>query len=117
MKFRVWAGKATLATEQGKNLETFEKLESWLSTQGDGQLEVWAGRWWAVSKEALPFLVREGKLSCSHPSFKGDKREGDFSGFFAFEAWRIASRISRTHNFMSGDLAKDVISRTKDQEQ
>lgn len=96
MKVRVWAGRPTLATTQGKTLESFQEFDAWLSKQADGQVEVWAGRWWMVAKEATPFVVEGGKCFCSHPRYasKQGHNPRDFPGFFAYEAWKIAKRAS-----------------------
>lgn len=94
MKMRVWAGRPTLATEQGKEIKDFAAFESWIAKQPDGQIEVWAGRWWSVSREAAPFIVDDGKVFCAHPGYRGklglDPR--DFPGFFAYEAWERAKK-------------------------
>jgi len=96
VKMRVWGGRPTLATEQGKELKTFEALEAWLTKQPDGQLEVWAGRWWVVAREAVPFKVKDGKAFCDHPGYRGNLGADphDFPGFFAFEAWKKAQKAS-----------------------
>ncbi|PNF57612.1 hypothetical protein CXK99_20705 [Stutzerimonas stutzeri] len=93
---RVWGGRPTLATEQGKELKTFDAFEAWLAKQPDGQLEVWAGRWWLVSRESRPFMVEHGKTFCDHPGYRGNMGADphDFPGFFAFEAWKRAGRVS-----------------------
>jgi len=97
MKIRIWTGRATLASEQGKEVTTFEQMESWLKKQPDGQIEVWAGRWFVVSREARPFMLTKGKVFCDYRPYFGSKsREEamDMPGFFAFEAWKRAKRAS-----------------------
>lgn len=109
MKLRVWGGRPTLATEQGKELETFAAFESWLKHQPDGQIEVWAGRWFAVSREARPFVVESGKTFCDYRPYFGklDGNPRDFPGFFAFEAWKRAKMTSdfwASTQKMAGDM-------------
>ncbi len=101
MKLRIWTGKETLASIHGKEVSSFEAFEDWLKKQPDGAIEVWAGRWWAISKEAVPFVWKGGKCFCAHPSFqsKTGRNPADFSGFFAFEAWEKAKKVS---GFFSG---------------
>lgn len=114
LHLRVWAGKETLATKQGKKIAAFPAFEQWLSKQPDGQLEVFAGRWFVVSREAIPFLVKGGRVFCAHPSYiskKGLKAE-DFPGFYAFEAWEKASK---TTSMWAGiqSFSDDVVDKVK----
>jgi len=111
MKMRVWAGRPTLATEQGKSLDNFEQFERWLAKQPAGQIEVWAGRWWAVSREAIPFTVKDGKAFCDHPGYRGKSGldPHDFPGFFAYEAWEKARKLASLWGDipkMAGDITK-----------
>lgn len=96
IKVRVWGGRPTLATEQGKKVDSPEALEKWIAQQVDGRIEVWAGRWWVVSVESAPFTVESGKCHCTHPKYRSKKGldTRDYPGFFAHEAWRIASKTS-----------------------
>lgn len=109
IKFRVWAGRPTLATENGKQIENFHQLEGWLASQPDGVLEVWAGRWWQLSHEAVPFMLKGGKTFCAHPKYRS--KQGldpeDFPGFFAYEAWLKAQKVA---GFWGGipDLAEKM---------
>ncbi|MCK9468129.1 MAG: hypothetical protein M0Q49_01820 [Porticoccaceae bacterium] len=110
MKMRVWGGRPTLATEQGKQLKSFEEFEAWATKQPDGQIEVWAGRWWAVGKEARPFVVQDGKLFCAYGPYRSKQGldPADHSGFFAYEAWKVAKRL---HEMWSGigKMAEEIV--------
>lgn len=101
MKIRVWGGHETLATIHGKELQSFEAMEKWLRTQPDGQIEVWAGKWLAVSREARPFTVTSGAVFCAYGPYQSKKGldPADHSGFFAFEAWKRAKML---HDFWGG---------------
>lgn len=96
MKVRIWTGKSTLASENGANMKNFEQFELWLKSQPDGQIEVWAGRWFVVSREARPFVIESGNCFCNYRPYFGNLGQNprNFPGFFAYEAWRIASRVS-----------------------
>lgn len=110
IKARIWTGKPTLATENGKVVKNFEQFEAWLQKQPEGQIEVWAGRWFAVAKEARPFTWRDGKCFCTHPSYQSQEGRdpSDFSGFFAYEAWKIAGRVSSFWGGIEG-MAEDMV--------
>lgn len=96
VKFRVWTGKETLASINGRDISSAEGLIEWLKKQPDGQIEHWAGRWWVCSKEAVPFLLRHGKAHCAHPSYRSKigLDTQDFPDFFAYEVWKRAKRSS-----------------------
>jgi hypothetical protein len=98
VKVRVWPGRATLATEQGKLVHNFSEFEAWSQKQEDGDLEVWAGRWWKLGKEARPFKITAGACFCAHPSYQSKKGvDGhEYSGFFLYEAWNKAISLSET---------------------
>jgi hypothetical protein len=114
MKFRVWAGRPTLATEQGKSIESPQALEVWLEKQPDGNLEVWAGRWWALSVEAVPFTVKAGECHCAHPKYRSKKGADtkDFPGFFAHEAYIRAAKVSDFYGAIP-DMVGDMIDAAK----
>lgn len=113
VKVRVWGGRPTLATEQGKKIDSPQALEAWIAKQPDGQLEVWAGRWWVVSVEAVPFTVKDGKCHCAHPKYRSNKGldTRDFPGFFAYEAFLRSVRVEsfyRSIPDMTDDIAGTV---------
>lgn len=114
MKMRVWGGRPTLATEQGKKVESPSALEAWIEKQPDGNLEVWAGRWWAVSVEAVPFTVTDGKCHCDHPRYRSKKGADthDFPGFFAHEAYKRAAKVSSFYAAIP-DMTGDMIDAVK----
>ena len=89
-------------SDMDKEIKNFEAFGTWLSRCPDGRMEVWAGRWWAVSAgDGFFFTVQGGKAHCDHPKFRSQKGldTKDFPGFFAFEAWKRAKRAS---DFYSG---------------
>ncbi len=97
MKMRVWNGTPTLSSVQGKRIKSPQQLEAWLATQQDGQLEVWAGRWWYIARETRPFVWRDGRCFCDHPQYRSKHglNPKDYSGFFIHEAYRMADRLTR----------------------
>lgn len=115
VKVRIWSGRPTIMTENGKKISSPTDLEHWIEKQADGQIEVWAGRWWVVSKEAVPFRVEQGKCHCAHPAYRS--KEGldthDFSGFFVHEAWMIMARLTKGWE----DLPKFTSSATRCQDE
>lgn len=114
---RVWAGKPTLATEQGVHIKSFEHFERWLKSQPDGQIEVWAGRWWRISAEdCLPFTVKDGKAGNAHPQFRSHKglNAEDYPGFFAFEAWKRACKTTKFY-FGIDKLTEGMLKAAKDE--
>ena len=127
MKVRIWTADMQKAS-QGKHTlpflracegqvigETFEAFDAWLATAPEGQLEVWAGRWWMISAgDGVPFIKDAQGCHCAHPVFRS--RTGldtkDFPGFFAYEAWKKAKM---SHDFWTGS-AKTAASMLSDAE-
>lgn len=116
MKVRVWNGQETLATINGSVIQDhFEAFEKWVSKYTEGEIQVWAGRWWRLTKETRPFLIQSGTVFCDHPSYASKRGldPKDFSGFFVYEAWMIAARHTR---FWSGidTMATEIVNSTED---
>jgi len=115
MKVRVWTGRETLSSIRGREVDGFPAFEQWLSTAPDGEMQVFAGRWWSISKESHPFILRAGRAACSYPPYHGlhGRDPADFPGFFAYEAWKIARKLS---DFYAGIplLASDIADAAKD---
>jgi hypothetical protein len=114
MKIRIWTGKETLAAIHGREIGNFRALDKWLSTQPNGEIQVWAGRWWRIGIEARPFTLRAGTVFCSYLPYQS--RQGlhpaDYTSFFVYEAWKIARRISDMYTTLPKALA-DSIGETK----
>jgi hypothetical protein len=100
MRFRIWTGRDTLASINGRELDSFESFSAWLASQPDGTLEVWAGRWWTVSKEARPFTLTNGRMICRYQPYMGKLAAdpADYPGFFEFEAWKRAGQITQMYD-------------------
>ena len=109
MKIRVWAGKPTLATEQGKEITSPEQLEKWLEAQPAGHIEVWSGRWWTVSHEAAPFTWDGIRCLCAHPKYKSKVGldPAEYSGFFVHEAYLKAQKVTKFYGGI-GDMAASM---------
>lgn len=115
MKVRIWTGRETLAAINGAKVAgSFEAFSTWLHKQPAGNVEVWAGRWWAVTKEAVHFRWDGTACLCKHPIYQSKKglSASDYSGFFEYEAWK---RAKQSHDFFFGinDLSEKIISDIK----
>lgn len=88
MRFRIGAMEFTADTQN-------ELISSAARTFG-GNLEVWAGKWWWVSKEGCPFTVTRKNglayVSTYYPPLRS-KEKGEAEQIVLWDiVWRIASR-------------------------
>lgn len=98
MKIRVWTGTGELLSIYGDEITDFNSFCSWIASQPDGVIEVQTGKRWAVlTREAVPFFVRDKVVLCGHPALRSSGASDSVKQspeLIFHEAWKRAQQLS-----------------------